>query len=122
MPLPAAGVTGAALLHPPKSSSALALGGIVLADVNPPPPLGTMLSLANEPVEAQPNGEDVDWNDAGCLLIGGLLAGAVDAEPHASLEPQASVLLQALSAEFDCKLCVLDCAGCAGVKLKTDVD
>ena len=41
--VPAAGVAGAALLHPPKSSSALTLGGAWLAGANPPPPPGKIL-------------------------------------------------------------------------------
>lgn len=41
--VPAPGVTGAALLQPPKSSSALTFGGTLAPVLNPPLPPGTIL-------------------------------------------------------------------------------
>jgi hypothetical protein len=67
----AAGVTGAALLHPPKSSSALTFGGALLAGANPPPPPGTILWLASPP-DPHPKSPAIDCGGAG-LAIGGLV-------------------------------------------------
>jgi hypothetical protein len=56
-----------------------------------------MLWFANEPLEAHPKAFVLVCVGATGLLIGELaLVGAADAELHASLEPQASVLVQPL--------------------------
>jgi len=91
---PIPGVTGAALLQPPKSSSALTLGAGLLIP-NPPslPPPGTILWLAKEFVPApQPKLPVLACGGVG-LLIAGLAA-----ELQASFEPQASVLPHPLMA------------------------
>jgi hypothetical protein len=88
----AAGVTGAALLQPPKSSSALTLGGPWLFGLNPPPPPGTILWFASDvPPEPHPKSPLLVCIGAG-LLSGGL----VFAELHASFDPQASLLFHPL--------------------------
>jgi hypothetical protein len=79
-----AGAPGA-LLHPPKSSSALILGsaGLEVLAVPQPP-------KASPPGEVMGAGlEVVVWLGAGAG------AGAGSGEPHASLDPQASMLLKA---------------------------
>lgn len=91
---PAAGVTGAALLHPPKSSSAATLGAAP-AVLNPPPPPGTILVFANDPPEPHPNAPELVCGGAG---LGGELGLA---ELHASFDPQASLFAHPLIAGGD---------------------
>ena len=86
----AAGVTGAALLHPPKSSSALTLGGARFAGANPPVPPGTILWFARPP-EPQPKSPLAVCGGAG-LAMGGLVCAVL----HASFDPHASVFPQPL--------------------------
>ena len=115
------GVTGAALLHPPKSSSALTFGGPEFDGLNPPPPPGTMLWLAKEPPEAHPNAFELVCGDNVGLGIGGLtLAGPEDGVLHASLDPQASVLFQPVEAAADGLVCVCGGRGCGDDRLNTD--
>jgi len=90
VPVPCPGVTGAALLHPPKSSSA-ATFGTVPAVLNPPPPPGTMLWFASDPPEPQPKAPELVCGGA-TWLIGGL----VFAELQASFDPHASLLAHPL--------------------------
>jgi hypothetical protein len=84
--VPAPGVTGAALLHPPKSSSAVTFGGAALAVLNPPPP-GTILWFANEvPPDPHPKSPEL-----ACAGAGLLITGLVFAAPQASFDPHASL-------------------------------
>lgn len=65
--MPTPGVTGAALLHPPNSSSAATVGfaGVDVATLKPPFPPGIMLWFPNEPLEPQPKSFEVLWDGAG---------------------------------------------------------
>jgi hypothetical protein len=87
----AAGAGAGALLHPPKSSSALTFGGSAEPDeLKVPPPPGTMLWLAREvPLEPHPKLPDAGCGGAADVVVLGLFA-----ELHASFDPQASSLPQ----------------------------
>lgn len=97
--VPAPGVTGAALLHPPKSSSADTFGGAEMPDENPPPPLGTMFWFAGT-LGAEPHPKSLELDCMGGAAIpGDVTLGADAVEPHASLDPHASLLFQPLMFE-----------------------
>lgn len=89
VPVPCPGVTGAALLQPPKSSSAATATLVAVpAALNPPPPPGTILWFANEPPDPHPKDPELVCGGAAWVTAGGDFGAE---EPHASLEPQASL-------------------------------
>lgn len=111
--IPVPGVTGAALLHPPKSSSAVTFG-VAPTVLNPPPPPGTILVFANDPPEPHPP------KLPELVCVGATLDGLVGfAEPQASFDPQASLFAHPLiCAGGDCGLG----GGAGDERLKTEVD
>lgn len=100
--VPAPGFTGAALLQPPKSSSALTIGGPLRGVLNPPPPPGTMLWFASEVPEAHPKPFELVCIGSAALATGGLiLIGAVSGVLQASFDPHASLLDHPLDAAVE---------------------
>jgi hypothetical protein len=113
------GVTGAALFHPPKSSSTLTFGGAETAGLNPPRPPGTVLWFVSEPPDPHPKSLALACTGGGCLVTGEVtLAGPLEEELHASFEPQASVLFQPLKAG---DVLVWDGVGCLADRLKMEL-
>jgi len=89
---PVAGVGCVALLHPPKSSSVLTLGGGLLAVLKPPLPPGTILWFVRELLFPHPKSLALVCIGGAVFAIEGpIVDGAASGVLQASLEPHASL-------------------------------
>ena len=97
----AAGDTGAALLHPPKSSSGATFG--VGFEVLPKPLPNADDWVFGVPPQAEKSvdmGIDVFWGGAAGLGFGAVVVVEGSGVAQASLEPQASLLFEKLEREL----------------------
>ena len=107
----AAGVAGAALLQPPKSSSGATFG--VDCEVLPKPPPNAVFEAAGVPPQAEKSvdiGIEGFRTGAAGFGIGAVVVVEGSGVAHASLEPQASLLFEKLENE----LVAAGCADAAG--------
>ena len=107
----AAGVTGAALLQPPKSSSGATFG--VACEVLPKPLPNAVFEVVGVPPQAEKSvdiGIEGFWVGAAGLGFGAVVVVEGSGVAHASLEPQASLLFEKL----ENALAPAGCAGAAG--------